>query len=202
MPGEKFTFINIILRITILKFFNCLKKKEDIHIETAFSDTMKEAEQVIEFMEWLASAEAEEDEELDLEGWDLYRAAEENRIGVASALINRGDDVNVRDDSNATPLFPAAFSNSLQMAMLLIESGADVNALDNGSWSPLLLASHFGSVEVAMLLVRNGANIEAKDGDGSSSLYYASLRHSLKLVTFLIDNGAKMDAIDLSWMDD
>ena len=178
------------------------KKKEDIHIETAFSDTMKETEQVIEFMEWLATAEAEDDEELDLEGWDLHRAAEENRTDIARVLINRGDDVNGRDDSNATPLFPAAFSNSLHVAILLIESGADVNALDNGSWSPLLLASHFGSVEVAMLLVRNGADIEAKDGDGSSSLYYASLRHSLKLVTFLISNGANTDAIVLNWMDD
>ena len=52
------------------------KKKDDVQIETALSDTMKEAEQVIEFMEWLATAEAEDDEELDLEGWDLYRAAE------------------------------------------------------------------------------------------------------------------------------
>ena len=181
------------------------KKKDDIPIEAAFSDEMKESheftEQIIEFMEWLGTAKPE-DEELDLEGWGLHRAAEENRPDIARALVNRGDDVNGRDDSNATPLFPAAFSNSLQVAILLIENGADVNALDNGSWSPLLLASHFDSVEVAMLLVRNGANIEAKDGDGSSSLYYASLRHSLKLVTFLISNGANTDGIDLSWMDE
>ena len=182
------------------------KKKDDIPIEASFSDEMKESheftEQIIEFMEWLNTPKVEGAEELDLEGWDLHRAAEENKTDIARALISRGDDVNGRDDSSATALFHAAFSNSLQVAILLIESGADVNALDNGSWSPLLLASHFGSVEVAMLLVRNGANIEAKDGDGSSSLYYASLRHSLKLVTFLISNGANTDAIDLNWMDD
>ena len=50
--------------------------------------------------------------ELDLEGWSLYRAAEENRTDIARALINRGDDVDSRDESNATPLFAAAFSNS------------------------------------------------------------------------------------------
>ena len=182
------------------------KKKENMQIEAAFSDEMKESheftEQIIEFMEWLHTPKLEGAEELDLEGWDLHRAAEENRRDIVRELINRGDDVNGRDDSNATPLFPAAFSNSLHVAILLIENGADVNALDDGSWSPLVLASHFGSVEVAMLLVRNGANIEAKDDTGCSSLYYASLRHSLELVTFLIEIGANTQGIDLSWMDE
>ena len=33
-------------------------------------------------------------EEPDLEGWGLHRAAIENRVDIARALIARGDDVN------------------------------------------------------------------------------------------------------------
>ena len=183
------------------------KKKEDISIETANSNLMKHhsdslAEEIIEFMQALGTASLVDAAELDLKGWNIHRAAEENRADIARALIDSGDDVDTRDDSNATPLFPAAFSNSLEVATLLIENGANVNAVDSGSWSPLLLASHFDSVEFALLMVRNGANIEAKDDNGRTALYYASQRHSLKLATFLIEHGANTDGIDLSWMEE
>ena len=183
------------------------KKKEDISIEIVNPNLMKHhsdnlIEKSIEYLKALETESLVDAEELDLKGWNLHRAAEENRADIARALIDSGDDVDARDDSHATPLFPAAFSNSLQVATVLIEKGADVNALDSGSWSPLLLASHFDSVELAMLMVRNGANIEAKDDDGYSSLYYASQQHSLNLATFLIEHGANTDGIDLSWMDE
>jgi hypothetical protein len=32
---------------------------------------------------------------IDLEGWDLHRAAEENRVEITRALITRGDYVDV-----------------------------------------------------------------------------------------------------------
>jgi ankyrin repeat protein len=182
------------------------ENKEDISIKPANSNLMKHhsdslVEKSIEYLKALESESFVDVEELDLKGWNLHRAAEENRADIARALINSGNDVNTRDDSEATPLFPAAFSNSIQVAKVLIDNGADVNALDSGSWSPLLLASHFDSVEFVMLMILNGANIEAKDGDGYSSLFYASQQHSLKLATFLIQHGANTDGIDLSWMD-
>ena len=60
-------------------------------------------------------------EEPDLEGWDLHRAAEENRVDIARALIARGDDVNTRDKNGGTPLHEAVFKNFLEVARLLIE---------------------------------------------------------------------------------
>ena len=60
-------------------------------------------------------------EEPDLEGWDLHRAARENRADIVRALIARGDDVNARDDDGVTPLLEAARGNSLEVARLLLE---------------------------------------------------------------------------------
>ena len=35
----------------------------------------------------------ENKDDIDLDGWDLHRAAKENRVDIASALIARGDDL-------------------------------------------------------------------------------------------------------------
>ena len=43
-------------------------------------------------------------EEPDLEGWDLHRAAKENRVDIARALIARGDEVDATDGNGRTPL--------------------------------------------------------------------------------------------------
>ncbi len=38
----------------------------------------------------------ENKDKIDLDGWDLHRAARENRVDIARALIARGNDVNER----------------------------------------------------------------------------------------------------------
>ena len=43
----------------------------------------------------------ENKDDIDLDGWDLHRAARENRVDIARALIVRGDDVNAREGKEA-----------------------------------------------------------------------------------------------------
>ncbi len=69
-------------------------------------------------------------EELDLEGWDLHRAALENRVDIARALIARGDDVNAWSEHSRSPLHWATFYNSLKVARLLIDHGAKTDGID------------------------------------------------------------------------
>ena len=51
--------------------------------------------------------------DIDLDGWDLHRAAEENMFDIACALIARGDGVNATDEDGWSPLQIAAQENSL-----------------------------------------------------------------------------------------
>ena len=69
-------------------------------------------------------------EEPDLEGWDLFRAAKENRSDIARALIDRGAEVDARAEYGWTPLHAAAYKNSLDVARLLIERGANTDGID------------------------------------------------------------------------
>ena len=77
----------------------------------------------------------ENKDDIDLDGWDIHRAAEENRVDIARALIARGDDVNARGwgpsrskYADNTALHLAAERDSAAMARFLIEHGADVDA--------------------------------------------------------------------------
>ena len=42
----------------------------------------------------------ENKDHIDLEGWDLHRAAKENRVDIARALIARGDNSECHDISH------------------------------------------------------------------------------------------------------
>ena len=69
-------------------------------------------------------------DEIDLDGWNLHRAAKENRVDIVRALIARGDDVDAKNDNGETPLHWAAWGNSLDVARLLIEHGANTDGID------------------------------------------------------------------------
>jgi len=100
---------------------------------------------------------------IDLDGWDLNRAAEESQVDIARALIVRGDDIEARDDIGATPLHIAAVRNALDVATLLIDSDADIEAKDNDDWTPLHRAAFNNSSDVARLLIHKGANWQGMD---------------------------------------
>ena len=62
---------------------------------------------------------------IDLEGWDLHRAAKENRIDIAGALIDSGADIEAMNEAYETPLHTAASHDSLDVARLLIDHSAN-----------------------------------------------------------------------------
>lgn len=105
----------------------------------------------------------ENKDDIDLKGWTLHRAAEENRVDIARALIERGDDVNAYQDrpySSSTPLHDAVNGDSPDVARLLIKHGADIEARDVDGDTPLYLALRGGNM--MELLLEYGA----QDPDG------------------------------------
>ena len=156
--------------------------------------------------------------DIKLEGWNLHRAATENRSDIAIGLLDRGDGVDeigfppdhqgspsassTSRKRGATPLYFAAASNSLEVALLLVEHGADVdNGEALGRFTPLHVAALKDSINVANMLTAHGANIEAEDGTGWTPLSVAAYKKSFDVARWLIDVGANTAGIDLSWMD-
>jgi ankyrin repeat protein len=168
----------------------------------------------------------ENKDHIDLEGWDLHRAAKENRVDIARLLIERDADIEANDGNYNTPLHyaknvsiatlliecgakveakngagftllhMAAWHGYFGIARLLIERDADIDAKDNLGRTPLHLAAKENRVGIARLLIERDADIEAKDGNGRTSLQHAATHYSLDFADLLIDSGADIDALD------
>jgi hypothetical protein len=86
-------------------------------------------------------------------------AAQEKQAATAQLLVDRGANVNTRDDSGATALSIAAGKNgSVEMVRYLIDKGADFQSPDNYNFTPLYRADQADDAEIeALLRERTGA---------------------------------------------
>ena len=72
--------------------------------------------------------------------------------GVEAAVqlhVDRGDDLNARDDRGLTPLMLAASRNRARICRVLIEAGADMSARDGAGNDALSIAQAAGAAECA-----------------------------------------------------
>jgi cytohesin len=78
---------------------------------------------------------------------------------VIRALLDKGADIDARDNTQWTPLHVAAGFNPGQVK-ILIESGANVNVLSSGQESPLYKAAFIynNKREAVIELCKAGAN--------------------------------------------
>jgi ankyrin repeat protein len=154
--------------------------------------------------------------ELNAELLTAIRDGDRSRI---KALLQRGADVNARDEDRATALMHAAADADLPTMKLLLEKGADVNATSKSGATALVWALHH--VEKVRLLLSHGAKdlddalLEAADIPGATPVLEllaesgANLNHSqssftvlmaasragnLSAVRYLIDHGADVRA--------
>ena len=72
--------------------------------------------------------------------------------GSVRLHINRGDDVNARDEKGMTPLMLAAHRNKASICRLLLDAGADRHSLDSLGRNALAIAMASGSSDAAAAL--------------------------------------------------
>jgi ankyrin repeat protein len=128
---------------------------------------------------------------------------------IVEMLLDRGADVNARDDGNATPLMRAAGPGYSEIAKILIARKADVHMKDKGGRSALHYAtgvwdtiSESGldgrdSEAVVELLVSAKADPNARDDKGRTPLHVA---RRIDLARALLDARADINAEDNAGM--
>ncbi len=93
--------------------------------------------------------------------WATHYAVEEEFFHC----LERGDDLNVRDEHGRTPLHAAAEEGWAKYAAILIERGADIHQVDKDGDTPLDYAVFHEHQEITSLLRAHGA----RDRDGQSA---------------------------------
>ena len=103
---------------------------------------------------------------------DIWSAAKDGDTQAVQKEIERGVDVNARDDQSKTALHWAAQYGRTDTVSFLLEHGADVMA-KYGDDTSLHLAAGSGHVGVVTLLIKFGADVNAKDAKGRTALSFA-----------------------------
>jgi ankyrin repeat protein len=129
---------------------------------------------------------------------DLHLAVYLGDAARSKGLIDRGLNVNAKDQSGWTPLHYAASCGYREVAELLIGAGANPNSAPGeqssmahyGSGVPLHCAVRADHRDIVELLLDNGADVNARDREGMTSLYWAVRQGRLEMVNYLLAKGA------------
>ena len=126
---------------------------------------------------------------------DFWANADEGRV---LAELNRGANINAKDDRGLTPLhYAARGSTDVSVVALLLDRSADVNATSIQGFTPLHTAVGDNTrPSVIELLLDRGADIEARDSNGGTPLHHAVIlvNEDPSVLKLLLDRGADVDA--------
>lgn len=128
----------------------------------------------------------------------LHWAAINNRMAIASLLINNGARVSCPGGVLAeAPLHWAVRRGYARMVDLLIKSGADLSYKSDAGQDALTLACRLGLKEMVFLLLSRGANPDALDNDGRTPFLYCLQNDpSLSIIRLLIQFHADVTVQD------
>jgi ankyrin repeat protein len=126
----------------------------------------------------------------------LHWGLELRNIAILQRILDKGIDINLRDNEGKTALFWAVQYNWLPESKFLLEHHANPNIADNSGIYPLHFATHQGFIDLISLL-SNYANINLRttDQDKFTALYLASQDGKLDIVKILANKGADLDIV-------
>jgi len=109
-------------------------------------------------------------------GGVLHKCVEWDNADLANLFIQRGADVNARDNSKNTPLILAAAKNKPELVKILLKHGADPNVRNKKDQTALNRLYYKGKshkiFECLDALVRAGANINEVNENGDTFLHH------------------------------
>lgn len=142
-----------------------------------------------------ATPDAEEQKALDNA---LIGAAWKGNVPEAQRLIERGANVNARDETSHSAYLIAAAQGDVDLLRLTLNNGADVDSVDKWNGTGLTRAAELGHVEVVRRLLQTDIELDHTDHNGNTALHLAILlgcdekRHT-EVVRLLIDAGADVN---------
>ena len=123
----------------------------------------------------------------------IHLSAYQGDLDKVRSFIEKGTDVDAKDDGNATPLHKAAIGGHKDVVELLIGNAANIHARDQWNYTPVHYAVWSWNTEVAELLIEKGADVQAKDRWGWTPLHYAVDGDNRDMAELLIAKGAEVN---------
>ncbi len=121
---------------------------------------------------------------------DGDQESQEDVSRCVELLLERGADVEARNNRGSTPLHLAASNMSEKIVRLLIRNGAKINLQNNKNQTALHKASRHGHLDIVRLLLDHKADIDLQDNHGSTPLHLAIYHMSREAVQLFLDHAA------------
>lgn len=101
---------------------------------------------------------------------ETIKSKEEKRVVAAKLLLEKGADINLKDEHGWTALLWASWTGFPEIVSILLEKGSDVNTVDAQGHTPLTTASLRGNDKVVNILLEKGADPDHKNNAGKNAL--------------------------------
>lgn len=124
----------------------------------------------------------------------LLDAAQAGNTAAVQSLLQRGANIEAKDNSGSTALIWAAVRGQTGIVKVLLDKGANIEAKRNDGETALIWAAEAGKSDTIRLLRDRGANVEARSRGGNTALIYAAGRGYTDAVKLLLAKGADIEA--------
>lgn len=124
---------------------------------------------------------------------EFLKAVEIGNSAVISRFLDRGAELNMRDERGWSPLMIATSNGNEEITALLIRNGANVGDKDNAGYIPLHWAAFNGHDKVVNLLLENNSDPNAFSKFGWTPLMQAATRGHLVVAERLVEGGADVN---------
>ena len=126
----------------------------------------------------------------------LHAAAEKGYTACIYVLLNRGADIESKENQGRTALHVAAAQGNTRCIRALLDRGADIESKENNEFTALHAAASGGHNACIRVLLDRGADIESKQNQGYTSLHLAACQGNTACIGVLLDKGADIESKD------
>jgi ankyrin repeat protein len=118
---------------------------------------------------------------------NFLAACGDGDLEAVSDYLQRGYDVNLKDDSNLTGLHIACIHGHQKIVQFLVDKEASITCRDLDGMTPLHFACENNHTAVAIYLVRMGGDTSLRNRAGLTSLHYICLCGNMQLTVLIRD---------------
>ena len=119
---------------------------------------------------------------------EIINVVKSNDYNKTKELLEKGADINAKDERDRTLLMIAVYNNNYEISKLLIEKGADINEQDDMKNNPFLYSGAEGQLDILKLLAKAGADTKITNRYGGVAVIPASERGHTETVKYLLEN--------------